>query len=182
MGIPTLIKTLTASDSALLAFVDGTSSVVFDGTYDEYMFVFTDIGPATDNQGFRFQVSINGGTDYGIAKTSTFFRAYHEEADDSALAYVASWDVVGSTDPHLLNVGTGNASDASLAGILNFFSPASTTFPKHYMAQTHSMNAAPGAINILSSGYINTTSAVNAIKFFVDSGNFDGVIQMYGIA
>ena len=32
MGIPTLIKTLTASGSSSLDFVDGTSSVVFDST------------------------------------------------------------------------------------------------------------------------------------------------------
>ena len=49
MGIPTLIKTLTASGSATLSFVDGTSDVTLDSTYDEYMFVCTDIGPATDN-------------------------------------------------------------------------------------------------------------------------------------
>ena len=48
MGIPTLIKTQTASNSAYLDFIDGTSSVVFDSTYDEYMFVMTDINPATE--------------------------------------------------------------------------------------------------------------------------------------
>jgi hypothetical protein len=41
MGIPTLIKTLTASDSASLAFVDGAASVTLDSTYDEYMFMVT---------------------------------------------------------------------------------------------------------------------------------------------
>ena len=43
MGIPTLIKTLTADNDTSLAFVDGTASVVLDGTYDEYIFVCTDI-------------------------------------------------------------------------------------------------------------------------------------------
>ena len=182
MGIPTLIKTQTASDSASLVFVDGTSDVVFDGTYDEYMFVFTDINPETDDTGFGFQVSVNGGTDYGVSKTTTFFRAYHDPDDgSSALAYVPSWDTQGTT-AHLFNVGVGSGSDESLAGILNFYNPASTTFVKHYMAQTHNHYAGNSAVNILSSGYINTTSAVNAIKFFMVSDNFDGVIQMYGIA
>ena len=57
MGIPTLIKTQTASGSDYLDFIDGASDVVFDSTYDEYMFVFTDIGPATDQTQFSFQVN-----------------------------------------------------------------------------------------------------------------------------
>ena len=31
-------------------------------------------------------------------------------------------------------------------------------------------------------GYINDTTAIDNINFQMDSGNFDGVIQMYGIA
>jgi hypothetical protein len=31
-------------------------------------------------------------------------------------------------------------------------------------------------------GYINDTTAIDEIQFKMDSGNFDGVIQMYGIA
>jgi hypothetical protein len=30
-------------------------------------------------------------------------------------------------------------------------------------------------------GYINTTTVINEISFKMPSGNFDGVIQMYGI-
>ena len=37
-GAMTLIKTLTASSSANLSFVHGTSSVVLDSTYKEYVF------------------------------------------------------------------------------------------------------------------------------------------------
>ena len=37
-GKMTLIKTLTASNSANLSFVHGGSGVIFDGTYDSYVF------------------------------------------------------------------------------------------------------------------------------------------------
>jgi hypothetical protein len=30
-------------------------------------------------------------------------------------------------------------------------------------------------------GYINTTAAIDEISFKMNSGNFDGTIQMYGI-
>ena len=41
MGIPTLIATNTESGDAASAFTSG-----IDGTYDEYMYVCTDINPA----------------------------------------------------------------------------------------------------------------------------------------
>ena len=47
-GSTTLIKTLTASSSATLSFVDGTSDVVLDSTYKEYLFIFNNIHPATN--------------------------------------------------------------------------------------------------------------------------------------
>ena len=37
-GSTTLIKTLTASSSATLSFENGSSSVVLDSTYKEYVF------------------------------------------------------------------------------------------------------------------------------------------------
>ena len=86
MGIITLIKTLTASDSASLDFVDGTSDVTLDSTYDEYMFVFTDIGPATDNVQFQFQVNATddaGGGYDSSPMTTTTWDAHSSEAEDS---------------------------------------------------------------------------------------------------
>ena len=44
-GAMTLIKTLTASSSGTLSFVHGASSVVFDGTYKEYIFKFIRYSP-----------------------------------------------------------------------------------------------------------------------------------------
>ena len=38
-GSLTFIKKLTASSSSTLSFVDGSASVVLDGTYKEYLFI-----------------------------------------------------------------------------------------------------------------------------------------------
>ena len=59
MGIPTLIATLTASNSSSVA---DTSSMT--STYDEYMFVCTDIAPATDDTEFGFQVNASSQSGY----------------------------------------------------------------------------------------------------------------------
>ena len=65
MGL-TLIKALTASSSSSLDFVDGTSDVVFDNTYNEYQFQFVNMHPATDSVSFSFQVNAtdDAGGDY----------------------------------------------------------------------------------------------------------------------
>ena len=58
-GAMTVIKKLTASSSSTLSFVDGSSSVVLDNTYKEYLFTFKDIHPsATGVDGLTFQGSL----------------------------------------------------------------------------------------------------------------------------
>ena len=186
MGIPTLIKTLTASDSASLAFVDGAASVVFDSTYDEYMFVCTDINPATDNVDFGFQVNATddagGGYDTSLI-TSSYFDAYQFEDDSAtAIGYEAAHDLAQSATFQDLSHGQGNGADESSAGILHIFNPSSTTYVKHFYARFHGHWQGNVAQDIFPAGYINDTTAIDEIQFKMSSGNMDGVIQMYGVA
>ena len=60
-GSMVLIKTLTASSSSTLSFVDGSSSVVLDNTYPVYLLKFIDLHPASNNSNMSF----NGSTDSG---------------------------------------------------------------------------------------------------------------------
>ena len=55
-GSMIFIKKLTASSSATLSFVNGSSDVVLDSTYKEYLFTFNNIHPATD--GSQFQIGL----------------------------------------------------------------------------------------------------------------------------
>ena len=66
----THIKTLTASSSSTLSFVDGSSSVVLDNTYPIYKFTFIDIHPATNDVNFQFNMSVDSGSNYNVAKTT----------------------------------------------------------------------------------------------------------------
>ena len=75
-GAMTLIKTLTASSSSTLSFVDGSSDVVLDSTYPIYVFKFINIHPASD--GVEFTVNFrDGGSAYDATKTTSLFIAYH---------------------------------------------------------------------------------------------------------
>ena len=65
---------------------------------------------------------------------------------------------------------------------LYLFNPSSTTFVKHFLGRglTSSLNETQQQFYI--SGYGNTTSAIDAVKFQMDSGNIDaGTIKLYGI-
>ena len=188
MGIPTLIKTLTATDDASLEFVDGTDDVVLDGTYDEYMFVFTDINPATDEQDFLFQVNstndAGGGYDTSLI-TSTYFDAYQKEDDiaDVALVYNTIYDQAQAAGFQTMAHRVGSGSDESAAGIMHLFSPASTTYVKHFYSRLQAYHALDYTEELYAAGYINDASyAIDEIRFKFSSGNFDGVIQLYGIA
>ena len=71
MGIPTLIATNTEDDDATSSFTSG-----IDSTYDEYMFVFTDCNPATNDRHFSFQCSTDGGSNYNVTMTTTYTVSY----------------------------------------------------------------------------------------------------------
>jgi len=185
MGIPTLILAQTASGDDEIDFIDGTAGVVFASTYDEYMFVCTDIGPGTDGGAFKFQVNATddagGGYDTSLI-TSTFFSARHTEAGYTELAYRTGEDLAQSASFQYLVEETGNGGDESCAGILHIFSPSSTTYVKHFYSHFNSMLRGSITADSFSAGYINDTTAIDEIRFKMGTGNFDGVIQMYGIS
>jgi hypothetical protein len=182
-GALTHIKTLTASSSATLSFVDGSSDVVLDSTYPIYLFKFINIHPATDDTDFQFNMSIDSGSNYNVTKTSSFFAAYNFENDSgAALNYQSARDLAQSTAFQILDYGVGNGNDESCSGFLRIFNPSSTTFVKHFISQFSSYNYQSENDNQLCAGYGNTTSAVDAIQFKMDSGNIDaGDICLYGI-
>ena len=181
------IKKLTASSSANLSFVNGASGVVLDNTYKEYLFTFKNIHPSSDNDSsFGFNMSIDSGSNYNVAKTTTAFQAYHNEADNATgLAYSTGADLAQGTGDQFLGEGTNLSADNDhgLSGYLRLFNPSSTTFVKHFIAETSSTSSADYQIHRLAAGYGNTTSAVNTIRFQMSSNNIDaGDICLYGIS
>ena len=183
LGSMTFIKKLTASSSATLSFVDGSSSVVLDNTYKEYLFTFKNIHPETDETQFQFNMSVDSGSNYNVTKTTTYFYAAHSEGDATEFTYRAPKDLAQSTSFQDLVQGTGADNDQCSTGYLHLFNPSSTTFVKHFIVRTSDYNANNYAIDSYIAGYGNTTSAVDAIQFKMSSGNIDaGDICLYGIA
>lgn len=188
-GIPTgslfLIKTLTASASASLSFVNGSNGVVLDSTYKAYKFVFKNIHPATDNSSFQFNASTDTGSNYNVIKTTTNFEAEHGESDTPAsLGYRPETpnDLAQSTAYNNLMRSTGADNDQNAIGELWLYNPSSTTYVKHFTCIGNTSHHSNNTLNSFVAGYFNTTSAIDAIDFKFDNGNIDaGTISLYGL-
>ena len=178
-GSLNLISTTTASSSSTISFTSG-----IDSTYKEYVFKFYDIHVATDDKDFLFNMSVDGGSNYNVTKTTTFFEGYHNEGDSSAgLQYNTGFDLAQSTSGQVLFHSVGNQNDESCAGTLHLFDPSNTTFVKHFLFTGNNYNQDDFLINAFVGGYGNTTSAVNAVQFSMESGNIDsGTIKLYGVS
>ena len=181
-GAMTLIKSQTASSSSTISFVHGSSDVVLDSTYPIYLFKFINIHPATDQKKFMFQGTTNG-SDFNTTMTTTWFQAYHDEADsNTALTYVVGEDQAQGTSFQSLSEDTGNDNDQNYCGELWLYNPSSTTFVKHFMARGNDAYFSNYINNIFVAGYFNTTSAITGLQFKMESGNVDsGTFKLYGI-
>tara|TARA_R100001163_G_C5023024_1_gene165312 strand:+ start:367 stop:1008 length:642 start_codon:yes stop_codon:yes gene_type:complete len=185
------IKKITADNDSTISFVDGSSSVVFDSTYKEYLFTLKNIHPVANAVDLLFQFSTNSGSSYGVSMTTSCFQAYHQEDDNPAnlnfrtgsvnsLANSTNFQSISTAD------GIGNDNDQCLDGFIRVYNPADTTFVKHFMANTTHYTNDNASMNTFVQGYVNTTSAIDAIQFKMNDGSSDtnlstGDICLYGI-
>ena len=179
LGNLVFISRSTASSSSSINITSGINS-----TYKEYIFFFNNIHPQTDEKNFVFNLSVDGGSNYNVTKTTTFFRGQHlENGSASVFEYVTGDDLAQSTSDARISNLCGNDNDQCVSGFLHLFEPSSTTFVKHFISNVNScFTNSDASVNLYMAGYGNTTSAVDAITFKFDSGNIDsGTIDMYGV-
>ena len=179
-GAWTLLSTATADDSGTnLSFTSG-----IDSTYKEYIFKLINIHNATGNTGLLFNFSIDGGSNYNVTKTTTFFETHQkEDGTDTVLSYSTSRDLAQSTSDQKIGHDMGDGNDECLSGTLHLFDPSNTTFVKHFMSDCNNASHNDYSYRTFASGYGNTTSAINAITFVSSSGNIEsGTIKMYGVS
>ena len=144
---------------------------------------FIDIHPRTNSVKFEFNLSTDSGSNYNVTKTTTAFQAYHTESDSAAgISYTDGEDLAQSTNYQNVMYSVSSASDGSGGGSMTLFNPSSTTYVKHFISISSFTNPnSDYMINQFVAGYGNTTSAINAIRFQMSSGNFDGIIKLYGV-
>jgi len=176
-----LLSTTTASSSST---VDITSNI--DSTYKEYIIKIIDCHAETNNVRFLFNMSADGGSNYNVTKTTTIFESRHDEdGSNGGVAYsgrTLSEDLAQSTSFQKLCFGVSNDNDHAINGHIHLFDPSNTTFVKHYIGLISNVNETNGAYQYYNAGYANTTSAINAVQFKMDSDNIDaGTFKLYGV-
>ena len=160
------------------------NSSLITSAFEEYLFILNSVHPQTDGANLLFHPSIDNGSNYNIAKTSTMFVTEHNE-DGSAtnVYYSAGGDLAQGTGGQKLNSdGIGADNDQSISGYLRLYNPSSTTFQKHFIANFSFSSSGNSSFNTWVGGYANTTSAVNNVKFEMSSGEIQGgTIQLFGV-
>ena len=176
-GDVVLLHDTDYSNAATASITSGITS-----TYGEYIFKFYNMNPATDGSSFLFDCSTDGGSNYGMTKTSSFFETTHyENNSDAYVSYATGNDLAQGTGFQMLGSSIGNGADESCAGELHLFNPSSTTYVKHFYSRIQLYSYPNISRECYVGGYVNSTSDVDAVQFKMSSGNFDGTIKMYGV-
>ena len=184
-GSLVLLSTFTSDGSDANATFDNT---IITDTYSEYVFIVNSLHPETNAKYLGFSPSIDNGSNYNLTNTSTMFFAYHREDNggSTALEYGSGQDTHDGSNV-LISGDTGNEADECVSGIFKLYNPSSTAFVKHFVGQMNSSDGGSGTATYdfaaYSAGYINTTSAVNNIKFTFNSGEIQGgTIHVFGVS
>tara|TARA_R110000803_G_C11941525_1_gene316632 strand:+ start:345 stop:947 length:603 start_codon:yes stop_codon:yes gene_type:complete len=178
-GKMTLLSTQTASNASTISFATGINS-----TYDIYIFKFINIHPATNGANFQFNLR-DGGSSYDAPKTTTSFRPFHYESDSTPeLAYQGGSDIDNSTAVQKIAENLGNNNDDNTSGDMSLYFPSSTASVKHFICNMNLNHSAdyPASVQWKISGFANTTTAIDGAQFSMSTGNFDGIIKLYGVA
>ena len=178
------IATVEANGGSSIDFIDGTDDVVMDSTFDIYEWRFVNIHAATNSTFFGFQFNAAGGSGFNETITTSHFKAEHNESGSGGTVnYSTSHDLAQATSFQKLGYDLENEADDNLSGVLTLYDASSTTYSKNFIANiTYNHHSSKYTQSVWITGYVNTTSAIDEIRFAMDSGNIDdGVITMYGI-
>ena len=177
-GKLTLISSATASGASSVEFTSG-----IDSTYDEYVFYGVDIKQASTSSNFGFNASSDGGSNYNVVKTTTVFMdVNYEDASSYWLDYYPQKDLAQSTADQGITISNDSGSDACVVFQMSLYSPSSTSKVKHFTARGLAHSTHPSSFNLFVSGYLNTTSAVDAVKFLPTTSTFSGNIYLFGVS
>lgn len=162
------LSTQTASSSSSLAFTSLISS-----TYSTYYIAIRNLLPATDATSLYITFSTDNGSSY----LSTNYRYMYENITSNANAISGS----GSAAQGIITGTISSTSSRSLSGDFYFLNANVAKCPDFRGICCHYDSA--GFFNLVQCETSNSgTTAVNAIKFAMSSGNIaSGTITLYAV-
>lgn len=165
-----LIGTTTAVNAATVDFTSGISS-----TYDDYILVCTKVIPQTDNTDLWIRASTDGGStflstnEYDHARNSVSTGATNNPGGGAAAAAL------------ILQTGLGNSTGEHLNAVLHFHNLSDTAVYKGVHGTGIFRNQTPAFFSFAAGGMINVTTAINALRLMMSSGNINGTFSLYGV-
>ena len=172
------IKTVTASSSATVDFVNGSGGVVLDGTYTAYAVRVTYLVPATDATSLWYRTSTDGGSTYDAGASDY---DYVGTVNNSSSGVASDVNSTGAAQI-VISSPTGNDTLESLGGIIYIDNPAGTrkATVNWFMK---GVNQNGNTYYHLGSGARLAGANVDAIRFLMSSGNItSGTFTLYGLA
>jgi len=178
----TLIKTQNPSGASNITFIDGTSDVVFDGTYPMYICQYTLQPDAGNDAVLRLVRTKDGGTNWENVTTVTAGWSFGtaESGSTSGPSF--------NSDYSHHNVGTifigqsGTNDGENCSGLIYMFTPENTTYVKHWNAGQTTGNGSDYHVYYLVGGYHNDTAAMDGFRLSFDGQNCSGLVKLYGVA
>lgn len=166
-----LLETHTASTSATLDFTTFISS-----TYDQYVFEFLGVLPATSTADLWMRVGTGGGPTYDTGANYTW--ALFQAAQTGGTAALGTGADTKLKIAHSL--GTGSTNGAS--GSLTIYEPQSTSLYKRYVGRMIDIDSSGNMATAVDGGHYTSTTALTAVRFLYSSGNItSGTIRVYGV-
>ena len=166
-----LIKEVAASDVAAVTFVHGTSDVVFDTTYKAYLFVFSQVMMASDEEVFiRAMISASAQTSSYVNMQYGSYAGTSAYNDEYANAFMGSPGDVESTRP--------------LSGFAYVYGAGGSSIYPQMVGQVTMKRSNSNHYNFNFGAYRNaTTSNFDGITFTNNGGGniSTGNFKLYGL-
>lgn len=172
-----LIKSQTASSAASVEFVNGTSGVVFDGTYPLYYLIGYDIYNSTSTGEPEIHITTDTGSTYKTTGYKTVKRRLLESGGSISINGTGvSTDHIGASF-----LSTGTDSSYAFSFYAYFFSPNNaTTRPSVYSVWQPSESTYTSGYTIMR-GIYNTAGAYDGFRIEPNGGTINGTFKLYGI-
>ncbi len=184
-SVQKLIKTVTvSSDTGSVSFIHGSSDVVFNDTYQAYLFKIIQLHVDNDDgANLGFQGTTDGSNFAAITNNSNYVQCVKEEGDGTEqLVYDQYYDIANGTGIIPIWHDTGNDNDQNASAELWIGNPSQTDFFKPFWSHSSCAQRADSVNNPRMSGVLQTTSAVTGVKFSLSTGNIaSAIIKLYGI-
>ena len=173
----TLVSSQTASASASLEFS-------MDSTYDSYVFKYINIHGSTATSNFVFQTSTNGGSSYSVSKTHVHLQAGVNAGSYFGLTVDTGQSFEDGTGQATLVAGVDTAlnTDRLITGTFFAYQSSATSYGKNYKGEfIYDASGTVKAKMQFPFGIMQTTSAITAYKFWMNTGTITGTIRLYGV-